>query len=137
MLGVGLVMRRRGRAGEMVDVGNSGHQQPGGKLVDHVMLDETELRMMNEVPDILATPGQEVVEADDDRAVADQPVAEVRPDEPRAARDERDPVLELHLRLPILRRVEALAAPMRSIAGARAATPIFDGRHLPSSAAAA
>src|SRR5581483_7083389 len=46
-------------------------------------------RLGHQVRDVVALPGDEVVEADDVPAVAQQPLADVRAEEARSARDDR------------------------------------------------
>src|SRR4051794_14319078 len=85
-------MRRRSGAGEMIDVGefDPPAAQPLRQLVDYVMLDEVEPRFVLEMPQILGPSGLEIIDANHLRALADEAVAEVRTDEARAPRHERN-----------------------------------------------
>jgi hypothetical protein len=68
------------------------------QVVAHVMLKEPETRMTTQVIDVGEAASDEVVDADNVRAGAHQVIAEVRPDEPRATRNECS-----HGLLPFLR----------------------------------
>ena len=76
----------------MIDAGEAGaaFTQRLRNLVDHVLLDQIESALALEVAQVLRAAGKEAVQADDARALLDQPVADVRPDEPGTAGDQRD-----------------------------------------------
>ena len=59
-----------------------------GSLVAHVGAHEREARVLGEVREVLQPAGREVVDRDDLVAAREERVAEVRPDEPGAARDD-------------------------------------------------
>jgi hypothetical protein len=91
MLGIVLVMRRRGSAGEVVDVCDGlCSASKRGQRVDNIVLDQFETVVLFEMADILTPAGDETVEADDRRTVVEQTVAKVRPDETCAARNQGD-----------------------------------------------
>ena len=58
-------------------------------LVDDVVLDEREAGVVGEVRDVLAPPGEEVVDRDDVPAACAEQVAEVRTRGTRAPGDDR------------------------------------------------
>ena len=67
MLGIGLVLRRRGCTGEVED---QCWPQAAWQWVDHVMFDQVEPRITRQIVDVDPAPGQEAVEADDAKAIA-------------------------------------------------------------------
>ena len=86
--GIVLVMRRRGRAGEVVDLVDLDLEG-----IDHVVPQEFKARVGEQVDDVLLPAGEQIVEADDLVPVADEPVAEVTAQEAGAAGDEDSHVL--------------------------------------------
>ncbi len=59
------------------------------KRVRDIVPDELELRVPEQVGDVLGRAGDEVIDRDDLVALGEEPIAEVRPDEPGSAGDER------------------------------------------------
>ena len=84
-------MRRRGCAGEVVDVREAHPSKPRRQVPDDVPIDDLEPALFLQVRDVASAPGQEVIKADDTRALFDQAVAEVRPNEPGTPGDKRNP----------------------------------------------
>jgi hypothetical protein len=80
---VALVVDRRGRTGEVVDLVHLDDDR-----LRHVVAQELEPVIVEEVLDVLAGAGEEVVEADDLVAGAEQLLAEVRAEKSGAAGDE-------------------------------------------------
>jgi hypothetical protein len=83
---VALVMDRRGRTGEIVDLVET--RQRLGHRVQDVVLQKMEARAGLEMRDIGAAPGVEIVEAHDLVPLPDQPLAQMRTEEAGAAGDE-------------------------------------------------
>ena len=75
-----LVVDRRGRAGEIVDLVDLDIEREG-----HVVAHELEARMAEQVLDIALGAGEQVVDAEHLMALAEQPVAQVRAEEAGAA----------------------------------------------------
>jgi hypothetical protein len=92
VLGIRLVMRRRGGAGEVVDLVD--REAPGreaaGQGIDDVVLDHVEARLALQVPQVRLPAGEEAVEADDASALAQEDVAQVGADEAGASGDEHE-----------------------------------------------
>ena len=84
--GMGQVIDGAGRAREMQHVVD--RPVDLDRLGD-IVLDELERRVGRQVRDVAATAGQQVVHADDLVAVAEEPLAKMRPDESRATGDDR------------------------------------------------
>ena len=63
-------------------------RERGGQRVDDVGLDEVEARVALQMAKVAASAGVKVVEADHVRAVGEQGVAKMRPEEPGASGDE-------------------------------------------------
>jgi hypothetical protein len=82
---------RRGGAGEVVDPVDRKENRNY-----HVVADEFEAGAADQVGDVVAAAGEEVVETDDVVAVLEESLAEVRADEARASGDEN-----FHRNLPI------------------------------------
>src|SRR5690348_13707213 len=103
MLGVGLVVWRRGGAREMIDVGelDAPATQPLRQIVDHVVLDEFEIGLMLEMAEVLCPSRLKIVDANHVRAFGDQSVAQVRTDEACTPRHKRNLLVPtLHSTLP-------------------------------------
>ncbi len=83
-----LVMNRRGRAGQIVDLVDFDEERLG-----HVVPEDLELLVIEQVLDVLSAAGEEVVQADDMVALCEEPFAEVGADEAGAAgyEDAHDP----------------------------------------------
>jgi hypothetical protein len=66
VLGIGLIMGRRCRAGEIEDAvdARAGAREAGRQAVDDVCVDHVEARLALEVPQVLQAPGSKVVETD-------------------------------------------------------------------------
>ncbi len=88
VLGIVLVQRRRGDAGQVVDLVERLVRDGGRQRVDHVALDQREALIAEQSRQVLAPAGQEAVQADHLRARAHQPFAQMRSEEARAARDQ-------------------------------------------------
>ena len=69
-------MRRRSRAGEIVDLVDLDLEG-----IDHIVPHEFKVRVGQQMNDVLLPAGEQVVEADDIVAVADQPIAKVTAEE--------------------------------------------------------
>ena len=80
------VVDRAGRAGEMQHVVD--RPVDLDRLGD-VVLDERKCGLLEQVGDVPPVAGQQVVDADDLVAVGEEPLAQVRADEPRPAGDHR------------------------------------------------
>ena len=80
--GMGQVIRGAGRAGEMEHVVDRPVDRD--RLGD-VVLDEAEARPFEQVGDVPAVAGQQVVDADDLVPLGEEPLAEVGADKPRPA----------------------------------------------------
>jgi hypothetical protein len=78
-----LVMDRRGRAGQVVDLVHRDEDR-----VVHVVVHELEVRMVQQVGDVVLAAGEQVVQADHVVAARDQPVAQMRADEAGPAGDQ-------------------------------------------------
>jgi hypothetical protein len=78
-----LIMDRRGRAGQVVDLVHRNEDR-----VVHVVVHELEVRVIQQVGDVVLAAGEQVVQADHAVAARDQPVAQVRADEPGSAGDQ-------------------------------------------------
>ena len=90
MLGIGLVMRRGGRTGQVehdIDLARPA-QQGGWQRVADIGFDHLEAWLMRQMREVDAPAGEEAVEADHLRALGQQGVAEMRAEEPRPARDD-------------------------------------------------
>ena len=83
---VTLIMDRRGWAGEIVNLVNFNKQGMGDIVAEHV-----EIRVAQQMGDVVASTGVKVVNAENLMAEGNQPFAEVRADEARASGDE-DPL---------------------------------------------
>ncbi len=81
---IGLVVPRRGGAGEVVDAGGA---QAGRQRLHHVGLDQREAAVVAHGVEILEAAGVQVVDADHAPAVADQAFAEIAAEEAGAAGD--------------------------------------------------
>jgi hypothetical protein len=79
---VELVVDRRGRAGQVVDLVDL-HVEREGDVVAH----QLEVRVAEQVDDVVLGAGEEVVHAEHVVAVGDQALAEVRAEEAGAAGD--------------------------------------------------
>src|SRR5262249_22146819 len=80
---ISLVMNRRGRTGQVVDLVDL-----EAEAVAHVIPHHLEGVVIEQVADVLPAPGEEAVQADDLVAGREQPLAEVRANEAGAASDE-------------------------------------------------
>ncbi len=80
--GVVLIMWRRGRAGEIVDLIDLDAEGLGD-----VVPDELEVRVIHQVGDVLLAPGEEIVRADDFVVLLEQAFAEVGSEESGSASD--------------------------------------------------
>jgi hypothetical protein len=60
-------------------------------VLGDVVVDELEARVAEQVSDVAAVPGREIVEGDDLVALADQPIRQMRSDEPCPTRDDDPP----------------------------------------------
>ena len=93
VLGIGLVVRRRGRAGEMIDVGELDAARraatAAGCRSRHARRTRSAAHR-SRCREIFATAGLEIVEADDLRAFGEQAVAQVRSEEPGASGHQRN-----------------------------------------------
>ena len=89
-----LVMNRRGGAGEIVDLIDFEQDR-----LDHIMAQQLETAVIEQVRDVLASPGKEVVEADHFVAFAQQSLAQMRADKTCAAGDENPHACTLTFRL--------------------------------------
>lgn len=76
-----LVMNRRGRAGEIVDLIDLDIERKG-----HVMAHEFEARIAVEMVDVAPRAGEQIVRAQHLMPLAEQPVDQVRSDEPGSSR---------------------------------------------------
>ena len=76
----------------MIDVREANPPKPRRKVVDHVMLDQLEARVADQVRDVAAPAGEEAVQADDASARNDKPVAKMRTNEARTAGNKRNPL---------------------------------------------
>ena len=74
MFGIGLVMRRRSGAGEMID---ARRLEARRERIDDVVLDQLEPRLPLQMGEVAARASDEIVEAQNPRAFGDQPVAQV------------------------------------------------------------
>ena len=83
---VGEVVGRAGRAGEVEDVIDGAVDL---ERLGDIVLDELELRVADQVDDVAAMPGQQVVDADHLVALGQETLAKVRADESRPAGDDR------------------------------------------------
>ena len=88
---VELVVHRRGRAGQVVDLVDF-HEQREGDVVAH----QLELRMGQQVDHVVAGAGEEVVDAEHRVPVGQQPATEVRADEAGTAGDQRTSLGDTH-----------------------------------------
>ena len=116
VLGIRLIVRRRGRAGQVIDVGEMKVARHRDRRLDHVMLDQLEAGVAVEMAEVLAAAGEEIVDADDARALGNQAVAQMRADKARPAGNERDLVLNRHQQVPPLtggKRLPAGTVPER------------------------
>src|SRR5690606_11648340 len=118
VLGVDLIERRRGWAGEVVDAGELADAplDRARQRLDDVALDEFEAVVAFQHQNVRVARGLQVVEAHDAFAALEQLAAEIGTDEPRAARDERQPFGAV---LHTVALLEAVAAPSRSAAARR------------------
>jgi hypothetical protein len=93
MLGVRLVVGRRGRTGEVENGVESRARaaQPSRKGIDDVGFKHVEMRLALQMAQILPSPGAEVVKADDVSALREEGVAQVRTKESRSASDKDEP----------------------------------------------
>src|SRR5262245_2191651 len=80
---VELIVHRRGRASEIIDLVNLDIERK-----TDVMAGQLKARMREEVVNVAPRSGVEVVDAQDLVAARQQPFAQMRPDEPCSARDE-------------------------------------------------
>jgi hypothetical protein len=78
-----LVVDGRGGAGQVVDLVHLEVERMG-----HVVADQFEVGLIEQVVDVGLLAGEEVVEADDVVALLDESIAQVRAEEPGAAGDE-------------------------------------------------
>ncbi|MPL84430.1 hypothetical protein SDC9_30395 [bioreactor metagenome] len=85
---IGLVFRRRGRAGQVVDPVD---RPADGERHDHVMLDPAEPRMADQRADVLEPPGREIVDTDHPVPLIEQPSDQVGADETGPARHQNCP----------------------------------------------
>ena len=83
--GIGLVMRRRGRAGKIVNLIEP--RDPRTKRRYDVMLDDLEPAAGQQIADIFPSAGLKIVYADDVVTRTDQALAKMRPEKSRPARD--------------------------------------------------
>ena len=79
-----LVVDGAGRAGEVPDLVDLDEQGEG-----HVVAQELEFRIAVQVGDVALLAGEQVVDAQHFLSAPEQPVAQVRAEKARAARDER------------------------------------------------
>jgi hypothetical protein len=86
-----LVMDGRGRAGEIVDLVDFHIKREGDIVPDHF-----EVFVFKQMLDITARAGEEIVDADDDRSVGQQALAEMRTEKASAAGDEHA-FFEMHI----------------------------------------
>jgi hypothetical protein len=77
---IGLVVHRRGGAGEIVDLVEAG--QAGAKPLGDVMIDEDEAVAVDQVIDVVAPARREIVQADNEMTAIDQGLAEMRSNKP-------------------------------------------------------
>ena len=78
--GIVLVMRRRGRAGQIVNLVNL-HIQRKGNVVTH----QLEMRIVQQAQDVVLVAGEKVVDAKDVVSGRQQPFAEMRTQKTRSA----------------------------------------------------
>jgi hypothetical protein len=100
MLRIGLIMRRRGGAGEMVDVREArfAETELGRQAIDHVGFDEGEAGLAVEMREIRGSPGLEIVEASDARALGEEGINQMGTDEARAAGHQGGLAVDGHVR---------------------------------------
>ena len=99
VLRIGLIVRRRCGTGQVVNVREfqAAAPQPLRQRVNHIMFDEFEATLALEMREIVGTAGLQIVQANHLRAVADQPIAQMRTNEAGTAGYERNlPVLTPH-----------------------------------------
>jgi hypothetical protein len=101
-----LVVDGRGRAGEVVDLVDLDIERER-----HVVTQELEVRLADEMGDVALPAGEQIVGADDVVAARDESIAEVRAEEAGAAGDENAP-FEHERRLRGARRGGLGAAPL-------------------------
>ena len=82
---IGLVVHRRGGAGETVDLVEAG--QAGAKPLGDVMIDEDEAVAVDQVIDVVAPARREIVQADNEMTAIDQGLAEMRSNKPGTTGD--------------------------------------------------
>ena len=82
---IGLVVHRRGGAGETVDLVEAG--QAGAKPLGDIVIDEDEAVDVDQVIDVVGPARREIVQADNEMTAIDQGLAEMRSNKPGTTGD--------------------------------------------------